>query len=109
MILSTHSRLLTGRSRKPQLLGKAADPQVAFQKDSTHLLVQLATVAFPTMSEAALTDEARDIGAFAVRHYENANQLDSLTVLYREAAPRRGISYIRHARTFPIGNLRNLR
>jgi hypothetical protein len=90
-------------------LGKAADPQVAFQKDSTHLLVQLATVAFPTMSEAALTDEARNIGAFAVRHYENANQLDSVTVLYREAAPRRGIWYIRHARTFPIGNLGNLR
>jgi hypothetical protein len=90
-------------------LGKATDPQVAFQKDSTHLLVQLATVAFPTMSEAALTDQARNIGAFAVRHYENANQLDSVTVLYREAAPPPGVWYIRHTRTFPIGNLRNLR
>jgi hypothetical protein len=90
-------------------LGTAADPQVAFQKDSTHLLVQLATVAFPTMPEAALTDQARNIGAFAVRHYENANQLDSVTVLYREAAPPRGVWYIRHARTFPIGDLRNLR
>jgi len=86
-------------------LGTAADPQVAFQKDSTHLLVQLATVAFPTIPEAALTDQARNIAAFAVRHYENANQLDSVTVLYREAAPHGGIWYIRHERTFPVRSL----
>ena len=90
-------------------LGTAADPQVAFQKDSTHLLVQLATVAFPTIPEAALTYQARNIAAFAVRHYENANQLDSVTVLYREAAPHRGIWYIRHERTFPIRSLPNQR
>src|SRR3954462_639691 len=84
-------------------LGTAADPQVAFQRDSTHLLVQLATVAFPTIPEAALSDQARNIAAFAVRHYENANQLDSVTVLYREAALHPGIWHIRHERTFPIG------
>jgi hypothetical protein len=89
-------------------LGKAADPAVAFQKDSTHLLVELAAAAFPTMPESALTDQARNIGVFAVRHYENASRLDSVTVVYREAA-RPGVWYIRHTRTFPIGNLRTLR
>ena len=87
-------------------LGTAADPQVAFQRDSTHLLVQLATVAFPAMPEAVLTQQARNIAVFAARHYENANQLDSVTVLYREATPHPGIWHIRHERTFPIGELR---
>jgi hypothetical protein len=89
-------------------LGKAADPEVAFQRDSTHLLVELATAAFPTMPEAVLTSHARSIGVFALRHYENANQLDSVTVLYREAAGP-AVWYIRHTRTFSIGNLRNAR
>ena len=62
-------------------LGKAANPQVAFQKDSTHLLVQLATVAFPTVSESVLTAQATRIASFALRHYEKADQLDSVTCL----------------------------
>ena len=90
-------------------LGTAADPQVAFQRDSTHLLVELATAAFPTIPEAALTHQARSIAGFAVRSYENANQLDSVTVLYREAARHPGVWHIRHERTFPIGELRNAR
>jgi hypothetical protein len=89
-------------------LGKAADPQVAFKRDSTHLLVQLDTVAFPTVSESLLTDQARRIAGFALRHYERANQLDSVTVLYR-APVSRGVWYIRDTRTFPIENLRNVR
>src|SRR5450759_1044582 len=89
-------------------LGKAADPQVAFQRDSTHLLVELATVAFPTVPEPVLTGQARDIGGFALRHYERANQVDSVTVLYREAV-RPGVWHIRHTRTFPGENLRNVR
>ena len=36
-------------------LGKAADPQVAFERDSTHLLVQLSAAAFPTVPDSALT------------------------------------------------------
>ena len=40
-------------------IGAEADPQVAFQRDSTHLLVELATVAFPTISESELSDEAK--------------------------------------------------
>ena len=41
-------------------LGELADPQVGFQKDSTHLRVALATVAFPTVSESVLTDRAKN-------------------------------------------------
>ena len=86
-------------------LGEAADPQVAYQRDSTHLLVELATAAFPTVSDSILTGQARAIGVFALRHYEGTSQLDSVTILYREAAPHPGIWYIRHTRTFPVGSL----
>jgi hypothetical protein len=86
-------------------VGAAADPQVAFAKDSTHLLVQLATVAFPTVSESELTDEAKSIGGFAFKHYERANELDSVTVLYREKV-RSGVWWIRHERTFAVEELR---
>jgi len=86
-------------------LGAAADPQVAFAKDPTHLLVQLATVAFPTVSESELSDEAKSIGGFAFKHYERANELDSVTVLYREKV-RSGVWWIRHERTFAVGELR---
>jgi O-acetyl-ADP-ribose deacetylase (regulator of RNase III) len=88
-------------------LAKAADPEVAFRKDSTHLLVELATVAFPTVSDSLLTYQARDVAQFALRHYERANELDSVTVLYREES-RPGVWYIRHTRTFPAGDLRNI-
>jgi hypothetical protein len=87
-------------------LSEAADPQVAYQRDSTHLLVELATAAFPTVSDSILTGQARGIGRLALRHYDNANQLDSVTVLYREAAPHPGIWHIRHKRTFPVAELR---
>lgn len=86
-------------------LGEDADPQVAFQKDSTHLLVELATVAFPTVSEDHLSDEAKHIGGFAFKHYERANELDSVTVLYREKV-RSGVWWIRHERTFAVEDLR---
>jgi hypothetical protein len=86
-------------------LGAAADPQVAFEKDSTHLLVELATVAFRTVSESELSDEAKHIGGFAFKHYERANELDSVTVLYREKV-RSGVWWIRHDRTFAVEELR---
>jgi hypothetical protein len=50
----------------------------------SHLLVQLSTVAFQTRFESAWTEEARNIASFAYRHYEKANPLDSVTVMYRE-------------------------
>jgi hypothetical protein len=86
-------------------LGEAADPHVAFGRDSTHLVVELATVAFPTVSESELSDEAKSIGGFAFKHYERANELDSVTVLYREKV-RSGVWWIRHERTFAVGELR---
>jgi hypothetical protein len=86
-------------------IGAEADPQVAFQRDSTHLLVELATVAFPTISESELSDEAKSIGGFAFKHYERANELDSVTVLYREKI-RSGEWWIRHERTFAVEELR---
>lgn len=89
-------------------LEEAADPQVAFQRDSTHLLVRLATVAFPTVPDSVLTERSRSIGSFALRHYEKANQLDSVSVLYHEAV-RPGVWHIRHARSFSVENLRTVR
>ena len=86
-------------------LGEAANPDVGFMKDSTHLLVNLATVAFRTVPESVLTVQARDIGRFALRHYERATEVDSVTVLYREAVSP-GFWYVRHERTFPAGELR---
>ena len=41
-------------------------------------------------------------------HYERANELDSVTVDYREAVSP-GLWYVRHERTFPVEDLRNVR
>ena len=89
-------------------VGDLADPDVGFMRDSTHLLVNLATVAFRTVPDSVLTVQAKAIGAFALRHYERANELDSITVLYREKVSS-GFWYVRHERTFPVGELRNVR
>jgi len=105
---------LGGLATDPQVafdrksLGEAADPEVAFLRDSTHLLILLSTVAFPTRPESAWTDEARKIGSFAFRHYEKADQLDSLTLQYHERI-RPGMWWIRHSDTFSAGQLRKLR
>lgn len=88
-------------------LGEAADPKVGFQPDSTHLLVHLATVAFPTVPENELTRRARAIASFAFRRYANASDADSVTVLYREAV-RPGMWWIRHERTFSAETLRGV-
>lgn len=92
-----------------EMLGKEAEPLVAFQKDSTHLVVQLSTFAFPTVSDPALTEQAKTIASFALGHYEKPNELDSVTVRYREKAPAPGVWYIRHTRTFPVENIRTIR
>jgi len=85
-------------------LPELAKPVVGFDKDSTHLIVYLETTAFPTMPESVLTNHAKHIGALAVRRYERPNELESVTVLYREPV-RRGVWYIRHVRTFPVAML----
>jgi hypothetical protein len=85
-------------------LGEMADPQIAFQRDSTHLLVHLRTAAFPTVSEEALTEQARNVASLALRHFDRARELDSVTVLYREPF-RKGVSWIRHRRGFSVDSL----
>jgi hypothetical protein len=89
-------------------LGKAADPHVAFQNDSTHLVVELADSVFSAVPESALTRQARDIGGLALRRYERAAELDSVTVLYRDSVTQ-GVWRIRRTRTFPVGALRDRR
>ena len=86
-------------------LGQTADPEVAFVRDSTHLLVQLSGDVLPTASDSALTEEARRIGIFALRHYERANELDSVTILYHRKV-RRGLWHILQMRAFPVESLR---
>jgi hypothetical protein len=88
-------------------LEKAADPHVAFVRDSTHLQIELANAAFPAVPDSVRTNQASDIGRFALRHYERANELDSITVMYRDSV-RPGVWNIRHTRTFPAGDLRNI-
>jgi predicted component of type VI protein secretion system len=88
------------------MLGEAAAPQVAFVRDSSHLRVQLSTVAFPTVSEEELTKQAGRIAGSALRNYDKADQLDSVTVVYREPV-RPGMWWIRHSRTFSVASLRN--
>ena len=85
-------------------LGQLAAPHVGFSRDSTHLSVRLATVAFPTVPDSVLTEHARSVGSFALRHYEKANQLDSVSVRYNEAV-RSGVWHIRHKRTFLVEDL----
>jgi hypothetical protein len=85
-------------------LGKTADPQVAFVRDSTHLLVQLSGDALPTASDS-VTEETRRIGNFALRHYERANELDSVTILYHRPV-RPGVWRILQTRAFPVESLR---
>lgn len=89
-----------------EIVGEEADPQIAFQRDSSNLRVQLLTVAFPTVSEEALTAQAKNIASFALRHYDKAGQLDSVTVVYREPV-RRGMWWIRHYRSFSVDSLQN--
>jgi hypothetical protein len=90
-----------------ETVGESADPQIAFRRDSSHLLIQLLTVAFPTVSEDELTRRSWGIARSALRSYDDANQLDSITVLYRERV-RDGMWWIRHTRTFAVDSLKDV-
>lgn len=89
------------------MLGEAANPDIGFLGDSSHLQVSLLTVAFPTVSEAELTGQARIIASSALRNYGEAGRLDSITVLYREPV-RKGTWWVRHTRSFSVDSLLNL-
>lgn len=90
-----------------RMLGEAADPDVGFLNDSSHLQLSLLTVAFPTVSESELTEQARIIASSALRNYDEAGRLDKITVLYREPV-RKGMWWIRHTRTFSVDSLLSL-
>ena len=86
-------------------LGKDAQPEVAFLRDSTNLQIELAAAPFANLSDSAFTDRARDIARFALTRYEKASELDSVTVLDRDVVTR-GVWKIRNTRAFSIAELR---
>ena len=103
----------THRSRKhvasllSQEIGEAADPQVAFLRDSTHLLVDLSTAAFPTLAESTLTKRARGFAITALKNYDRVDTLDSISVVYTERLGHEG-GWIRHIDAFSVAALRDL-
>jgi len=86
-------------------LGAATNPEVAFRKDSTHLLVQFDTVAFPDLSDSAYAKRAEEIGRFVERHYESGGSIDSVTVMAHQLLSP-GAWKIRQERTFAAAALR---
>jgi hypothetical protein len=90
-------------------IGGASDPKVAFIIDANHrdahLYVHLDTSAFPNMSDSAFALRARDIARLSLRHYEKADDLDSVTVASRENL-QPGVARIHHRSTFSIAQLR---
>jgi hypothetical protein len=61
-------------------VGAAANPQVAFARDSTHLLIQLQADPFAELPDSAFTRLARQVAALALHEYQHAAVLDSVTV-----------------------------
>ncbi len=60
--------------------GPAAHPRVSFLRDSTHLVVQLDSATFATMSDTAFADRARSLAGRALASYPQAAVLDSVTI-----------------------------
>lgn len=90
-------------------LGAATDPKVALITDGgareSHLYLHFDTTAFANLSDSAFELRAQDVGRFAMRHYENARALDSITVAARESVtPNSARLY--HMRTFSVAQLR---
>lgn len=90
-------------------LGATTDPNVAFIKDGgsrdSHLYVMFDTTAFPNVSDSVFELHARDLARFAIRHYDQAEMLDSVTVESREAV-KPGMWRIHHTRAFAIAELK---
>ena len=89
-------------------LGQSSDASVAFianggRRDS-HLYVMLDTAAVANVSDSAFAIRARELARFAVRHYDNANALDSVTVSVREAG-QPGVWNVHHKRAFAVAGL----
>ena len=84
-------------------LGSAANPSVAFiidgAKRDSHLYVIFDTTFFPNVSDSVFQLRARDVAGFAMRHYEKASHLDSVTVAARDSVQPGGWR-IHHTGTF---------
>ena len=89
-------------------LGEAAHPEVAFiangGRPESHLYVTLDTSAVPNLPDSLFDGRARDLARFAVRHYEQANSLDSVTVATRELQ-QPGAWRVHHRRAFAVAGL----
>ena len=93
-------------------LGAATDPNVAFianggRRDS-HLYVMFDTTEVPNVSDSVFELRARDIARFAMRHYEKAGELDSVTVATRESV-QPGMWRIHHSSAFGVARLKEQR
>jgi hypothetical protein len=90
-------------------LGGIADPNVGFISDGghreSHLYVTFDTSAAPNVSESLFERRARDLARFAVRHYDKASKLDSVTVATRELR-QAGVWRVHHRRAFAIASLK---
>ena len=92
--------------------GAATNPQVAFIDDvgdkhphGQHLYVQLDTSAFSNLPDSAFVLRAQEIARLSMRHYENATNLDSITVVSLESL-NPGVARIHHRHTFAVVELR---
>ena len=89
-------------------LGQSSDARVAFIDDGgrreSHLYVMLDTAAVPNVSDSAFAIRARALARFAVRHYDKARALDSVTISARERG-QPGVWKVLHKRTFAVAGL----
>ena len=89
-------------------LGQRGDARVAFidngGRRESHLYVMLDTAAIANVSDSAFAIRARAVARFAVRHYDNASALDSVTVSAREQG-QPGVWKVHHRRAFAVAGL----
>jgi len=90
-------------------IGRTTDPKVAFIVHGTaldrNLYVHFDTTAFANLSDSAFVVRAKEIARFSVRHYDKAQNLDSVTVASRETLEP-GVARIHHQLTFSMTALR---
>jgi hypothetical protein len=90
-------------------LGPTTNPNVAFIIDGgrrdSHLYLMFDTTAVPNVSDSLFDLRARNLASFAMRHYDKASQLDSVTVATREAL-QPGVWRLHHSRAFATASLK---
>jgi hypothetical protein len=90
-------------------VGEGVKPNVSFLADGgrpeSHLYVTLDADAEPSESDSLFVRRARDLARFAVRHYERAGNLDSVTVALQEFW-QPGVWRVVHSRAFAIASLK---